>query len=83
MASSTAYARAQEAIGRICRGGAGPRELRLEALAVIRPVVGFDAYAWLVTDPETAVGSSPLAHVPCLPPSRRWPRRPAATCPAA
>jgi DNA-binding CsgD family transcriptional regulator len=67
MGSSTAYTRARETIGRLCASGAGPRALRLEALAVIRPVVGFDAYAWLVTDPETAVGSSPLADVPCLP----------------
>jgi DNA-binding NarL/FixJ family response regulator len=29
-------------------------------------VVGFDAYAWLLTDPDTSVGSSPLADVPCL-----------------
>ena len=42
MGSSGAYARAHEAIGRICRGGLGPRELRLEVLAVIRRVVGFD-----------------------------------------
>ncbi len=67
MGSSAAYARAHEAIGRICRGGLRPRELRLEALAAIRRAVGFDAYAWLVTDPETTVGSSPLADVPCLP----------------
>lgn len=65
--TSAGYARAHEAIGRICRGGLRPRELRLEALAAIRRAVGFDAYAWLVTDPETAVGSSPLADVPCLP----------------
>ena len=67
MGSSAAYTRAHEAIGRICRGGLDPRELRLEALAAIRRAVGFDAYAWLVTDPETTVGSSPLADVPCLP----------------
>lgn len=67
MASSTAYARAREVIGRICGSGADPRALRLEALAAIRRAVGFDAYAWLVTDPETAVGSAPLADVPCLP----------------
>jgi DNA-binding CsgD family transcriptional regulator len=66
MGSSAAYAWAHEAIGRSCRGGLHPRELRLEALAAIRRAVGFDAYAWLVTDPETAVGSSPLADVPCL-----------------
>jgi DNA-binding CsgD family transcriptional regulator len=67
MGSSSAYTRARETIGRLCASGAGPRALRLEALAVIRPAVGFDAYAWLITDPETAVGSSPLADVPCLP----------------
>lgn len=30
-------------------------------------MVGFEAYVWLMTDPCTAVGSSPLADVPCLP----------------
>ena len=29
-------------------------------------MVGFDAYAWLLTDPETTVGSAPLADVPSL-----------------
>ena len=29
--------------------------------------MSFDAYAWVLTDPETAVGSSPLADVPFLP----------------
>jgi DNA-binding NarL/FixJ family response regulator len=33
----------------------------------IRRAVGFDAFAWLLTDPETEVGSAPLADVPCLP----------------
>jgi hypothetical protein len=65
MGSSAAYIRAHEAIGRICRGGLDPRELRLQALAAIRRAVGFDAYAWLVTDPETAVDP------------RRWPTFPA------
>ena len=64
---SAAYARAREAIMRICRGEADVRTLRLEALDAIRRAVGFDAYAWLLTDPETSVGSSPLADVPCLP----------------
>lgn len=64
---SAAYARARETILRICRGEADARALRLEALDAIRRAVGFDAYAWLLTDPETSVGSSPLADVPCLP----------------
>src|SRR6185437_10969956 len=67
MGSAAAYARARETIVRICRGEADARTLRLEALDAIRRAVGFDAYAWLLTDPETSVGSSPLADVPCLP----------------
>lgn len=43
------------------------RSLRLTLLDEIRRVVDFDAYAWLLTDPETEVGSAPLADVPCLP----------------
>src|SRR5215469_5302890 len=66
-AATTAYTRASESISRICRGNADARALRLEVLTVIRRAVGFDAYAWLVTDPQTSVGSLPLADVPCLP----------------
>jgi DNA-binding NarL/FixJ family response regulator len=67
MGSAAAYTRARDSIARICRSDAGPRTLRLDALAAIRRAVGFDSYAWLITDPETSVGSSPLADVPCLP----------------
>jgi len=67
MGSAAAYARARDSIARLCRGDADARALRLEALAAIRRAVGFDAYAWLITDPETSVGSAPLADVPCLP----------------
>jgi DNA-binding CsgD family transcriptional regulator len=66
-AATTTYARASERITRICQGNADARGLRLEVLAEIRRAVGFDAHAWLITDPETSVGSSPLADVPCLP----------------
>jgi DNA-binding NarL/FixJ family response regulator len=67
MGSSAGYARARETVLRICRGETDPRMLRLEVLDAIRRTTGFDAYAWLLTDPETSVGSSPLADVPCLP----------------
>ena len=40
------------------------RELRLNLLAKLRRRVGFDAHVFLLTDPETAVGSSPVADVP-------------------
>jgi DNA-binding CsgD family transcriptional regulator len=63
----TTRARAREQILQLCEGGADARTLRLEVLAVLRRVIGFDAYVWLVTDPETSVGSAPLADVPCLP----------------
>lgn len=45
----------------------GARSLRLTLLEQIRRSLPFDAYAWVLTDPETAVGSSPLADVPFLP----------------
>jgi len=67
VASTTARAQARERILWLCRGDADARTLRLEVLTVLRRVIGFDAYVWLVTDPETSVGSAPLADVPCLP----------------
>jgi DNA-binding CsgD family transcriptional regulator len=42
-------------------------ELRRQVLDVVREVIEFDAYVWLLTDPVTAVGAAPLAEVPCLP----------------
>lgn len=41
-------------------------QLRIQVLDEIRRVVDFDAHVWLLTDPITAVGSAPLADVPCL-----------------
>ena len=67
VASSAAQERARERIVRICDSVRDARALRLELLAEIRREVPFDAYAWLLTDPETCVGSAPLADVPCLP----------------
>ena len=54
-------------MARLRAAGGDARTLRLDLLAEIRRVVAFDAYAWLLTDPETSVGSAPLADVPCLP----------------
>src|SRR5690348_11497963 len=67
MGSPTTWAAARDAIGRLCRDLDDARTLRLEVLAVLRRVIGFDAYVWLLTDPETLVGAAPLADVPCLP----------------
>jgi len=43
------------------------RALRRRVLDVIGRAVRFDAFVWPLTDPETGVGTSPLAEVPCLP----------------
>jgi hypothetical protein len=89
----TAQLRAIDRIMRICATATlDDRSLRVAILNEIRPVVAFDAFVWLLTDPQTEVGSSPLADVPCLPelplliklkyltPLNRWTRlkRPAA-----
>jgi DNA-binding CsgD family transcriptional regulator len=60
-------AAARERIERICASDEDARTLRLRVLAELRRAVPFDAYAWVLTDPETQVGSAPLADVPCLP----------------
>ena len=39
---------------------------RAEVLDRLRRVVGFDWYAWVLTDPGTTVGVDPLAHLPDL-----------------
>lgn len=48
----------------LCRSERDDRRLRAAVLAEISTLVPFDFYAWLCTDPETRVGSAPLAHVP-------------------
>jgi DNA-binding CsgD family transcriptional regulator len=54
-------------ISRMCAALTDSRELRIAVVAELRAALGFDSYAWLMTDPHTWVGSSPLAEVPCLP----------------
>ena len=66
MVRAGVFDRARERVDRICGSRGDDRALRLDVLGEIRRGVGFDAYAWLLTDPETAVGSAPLADVPCL-----------------
>lgn len=57
--------RALEQIDRACATETDARALRERVLEVLRTAVRFDAYVWIVTDPVTAVGSDPLADVPC------------------
>lgn len=76
----------RDRIERICASPRDARTLRVEVLEQLRRAVPFDAYAWLLTDPQTEVGGSPLADVPALPelptvirlkyltPTNRWTR---------
>ncbi|MEP7111900.1 MAG: helix-turn-helix transcriptional regulator [Ilumatobacteraceae bacterium] len=51
----------------LCASHDDARSLRLALLDELRRIVPFDAFAWLLTDPETEVGTAPIADVPCLP----------------
>jgi len=57
---------ALERIERVCGRESGDRALRAAVLAEVRRAVPFDAYAWLLTDPETYVGTAPLAEISAL-----------------
>jgi hypothetical protein len=48
------------------REGLAERPLRAALLEELRRSVPFDWYAWLLTDPDTEVGSAPLAATPSL-----------------
>ena len=67
MSATGANARAVERVARVCGAHDEARGLRLALLEEIRRAAAFDAYSWLLTDPETEVGCAPLADVPCLP----------------
>jgi DNA-binding CsgD family transcriptional regulator len=53
-------------IDQICQQKLDARALRVAVLDELRSAVPFDFYAWLLTDPETCVGSAPLAETPSL-----------------
>ncbi|HEY5986232.1 MAG TPA: helix-turn-helix transcriptional regulator [Streptosporangiaceae bacterium] len=66
MAGSWARTRARERIVALGAAGLQDRDLRRQVLSVLREVIDFGAYVWLLTDPVTAVGAAPLAEVPCI-----------------
>ena len=66
MEGSWARIRAAERVEGLGAAGLADRDLRREVLAVLRGVLHFAAYVWLLTDPVTEVGTAPLAEVPCL-----------------
>jgi len=51
-------------ITELCRTADDARSLRVALLEELERSVGFDAYAWLLTDPATEVGTAPIADVP-------------------
>jgi DNA-binding CsgD family transcriptional regulator len=66
MPVASAYARANARVLEICGSADDERTLRQQVIEELHPVVGFDSYAWLLTDPATSVGASPLADVAWL-----------------
>lgn len=66
MAGDWARAQARVRIEALGAASLDDRTLRPQVLTVLRDVVVFDAYVWLLTDPVTAVGAAPLADVPCM-----------------
>ena len=63
---ATSAATVHRRVAQLCHDGIDSRELRAAVLAELRQAIAFDAYAWLLTDPETRVGTAPLAEVPDL-----------------
>jgi DNA-binding NarL/FixJ family response regulator len=59
--------RVGQRIERLRRDCSDGRALRRALLEEISRNINFDAYAWLLCDPETEVGCDPVADVPCLP----------------
>ena len=66
MEGSWARIRAAEHVKGLGAARLADRDLRREVLTVLRGVLDFAAYVWLLTDPVTEVGTAPLAEVPCL-----------------
>ena len=67
MHSGTAARESADRVRRLGEEITDARSLRIAVIAELRRAIGFDSYAWLMTDPHTWVGSAPLADVPCLP----------------
>ena len=66
MAARASQRRAVERIEAVCRSAEDTATLRIAVLDLVREVCPFDAYTWLLTDPETSVGAAPYAEVPCF-----------------
>ena len=56
----------QDAVDRLGATPSDSRVFRADVLERLRRVVGFDWFAWVLTDPDTTVGVDPLADLPDL-----------------
>lgn len=56
----------RRAVSDCCASDLGNRQFRAAVLEAIRPLLAFDAYVWVLTDPVSSVGVSPLAYIPDL-----------------
>lgn len=66
MITSSRQAQSRRRVLRVCEEVSDSRDLRLRLVDELRRTIGFDAYAFVLTDPQTCVGSSPMADVPCV-----------------
>jgi hypothetical protein len=66
------FTRSRRLIEHMCQLDLDARTLRRQIVEELRQVVAFQAHAWLLTDPVTAVGAAPVADVPWM---RELPRQ--------
>ncbi|WP_299440874.1 LuxR family transcriptional regulator [uncultured Phycicoccus sp.] len=66
MARARAGALNRDTVDRLAAKQSDSRAFRAAVLDHLRRAVGFDWFAWVVTDPGTTVGVDPLAHLPDL-----------------
>jgi len=66
MAQPAVRQRTREAVDRLGAKQTDSRVFRAEVLDHLRRAMGFDWYAWVLTDPGTTVGVDPLAYLPDL-----------------
>jgi DNA-binding CsgD family transcriptional regulator len=53
--------RARERVEALAQAGLGDEEARLEAIAALRPALGFERWCWPLTDPASALSTSGIA----------------------
>jgi DNA-binding CsgD family transcriptional regulator len=66
MLADAAQRRVTDRVEAVCRSIQDVYALRVTVLDIIREACPFEAYTWLLTDPETSVGAAPYAEVPCF-----------------